>query len=214
MRFRNREQAGRLLAESLLHLKEAHPVVLALPRGGVPVGLPISQALSAPLDLLLVRKIGVPENPEFGIGAVIDGHQPEIVIDEALAEGFGITRDYIARETDKALKEIERRRTLYMQERQPVDLAGRTAIVVDDGIATGGTVRVALQALALSGAARRGLAAPVAPRDTAESLRALCDEAVFLSTPAEFGSVGFFYEDFHQLDDAEVTALLAQAAQK
>jgi len=213
MRFRDREEAGRLLGERLLHLKDAAPVVLALPRGGVPVGLPVAEALGgAPLDLLLVRKIGAPWHEEFGIGAVVDGHQPETVLDERTVEALGVPRDYIERTAARELREIERRRALYLRGRPPVDLAGRTAIVVDDGVATGGTVRAALQALRRAGAARRVvLAVPVAPPDTAEALRALCDEAVFLATPRDFVAVGTFYADFRQLDDAEVMALLDRA---
>jgi len=140
MTFQNREEAGRLLASRLLHLKSTDPVVLALPRGGVPVALPVAEALGAPLDLLLVRKIGAPGYPEFGIGAVVDGHQPEIVVDEDTVEGLRIPRGYIERESVRELEEIERRRALYMRGRRPISLAGRAVIVVDDGVATGGTV--------------------------------------------------------------------------
>jgi putative phosphoribosyl transferase len=215
MRFRDRAEAGRRLAERLLHLKGTDPVVLALPRGGVPVAVPIAEALGpAPLDLLLVRKIGAPGNPEFGIGAVVDGHRPEIVLNEEIVESFGISRGHIERQRASELREIERRRALYLHGRRPVDLAGRTAVVVDDGVATGGTVRVALQALAKAGAARRiVLAVPVAPPEAAEALRALCDEAVFLDTPAEFYAVGDHYDDFRQIEDEEVVALLDSAAE-
>jgi putative phosphoribosyl transferase len=212
MMFRNREQAGRELARRLLHLKDAEPVVLALPRGGVPVALPIAEALGAPLDLLLVRKIGAPGHPEFGIGAVVDGRRPETVLNEEVVRMFAIPRSYIEGEVARELSEIERRRALYLRDRTPVDPRGRTVIVVDDGIATGGTVRVALQALARSGVGRCVLAVPVAPPDTVEALGALCDEAVFLATPAAFGSVGAYYEDFRQLEDAEVIEQLNRAS--
>jgi putative phosphoribosyl transferase len=210
MRFRDREEAGRLLAQHLLHLKDTDPVVLALPRGGVPVALPIAEVLGgAPLDLLLVRKIGAPFNPEYGIGAVVDGDQPETVLNEDAVRALGVPPDWIARESARELEEIERRRALYLRGRRPAGLRGRTAVVVDDGIATGGTVRVALQALARSGAPRRiVLAAPVAPADTAAMLRESCDEAVFLHTPEDFGAVGYSYDDFRQIEDAEVIALL------
>ncbi len=214
MIFRNREEAGRQLAQHLLHLDGTRPVVLALPRGGVPVALPIAEALDAPLDLLLVRKIGAPGQPEFGIGAVVDGHQPEIVVNDDVVRMLRIPESYVADQAAAELREIERRRAVYLKGRQPTELRGRTVIIVDDGIATGGTARVALQALARAGAARRVLAVPVAPADTAQEFRGQCDEAVFLDTPAGFGSVGAYYQDFCQLDDAEVIELLDRAASR
>lgn len=214
MIFRNREEAGRQLAQHLLHLKHTRPVVLALPRGGVPVALPVAEALDAPLDLLLVRKIGAPGQPEFGIGAVVDGHQPETVVNDEIMRMLRIPEAYVARQAAEELREIERRRAAYLRGRQPTDLRGRTVIIVDDGIATGGTARVALQALERTRAARRVVAVPVAPADTARELRGLCDEAVFLDTPAGFGSVGAYYQDFRQLEDAEVIELLDRAASR
>jgi putative phosphoribosyl transferase len=213
MRFRDRPAAGRELARHLGHLRGTDPVVLALPRGGVPVAFEVAAALSAPLDLLLVRKIGAPGFAELAVGAVVDGARPETVVNEEVVRELGVSAAHLEREAACELTEIERRRALYLHGRPPVALDGRTAVVVDDGIATGATVRVALQALARSGAARRiVLAAPVAPRETAEALRALCDEAVFLAEPALFGSVGAFYDDFRQAEDAEVIALLDRAA--
>ncbi len=212
MIFRNREEAGRLLAERLMHLKGANPVVLALPRGGVPVALPVAEALQAPLDLLLVRKIGAPGHEEFGIGAVVDGHQPETVLDEDAVRMLGVPQAYIERARARELQEIERRRALYLRGQGPVDLVDRAVVVVDDGIATGGTMRVALQALAKTCAARRVLAVPVAPPETVAALQPLCDEVVVLSTPPDFGAVGFHYQDFRQLEDVEVIALLDRAA--
>jgi putative phosphoribosyl transferase len=209
--FEDRAQAGRLLADKLLPLEAQRPVVLALPRGGVPVGLEIARALKAPLDLLLVRKIGAPGHPEFALGAIVDGVSPGLVLNEEALEALDVPEAYIRAEADRELEEIERRRRLYLRGRPPVDVRDRTVIVVDDGIATGATVRVALQALARSGAAWRVVAAPVAPPDTAEMLRAACDEAVFLATPADFRAVGLYYADFRQLEDAEVMALLEHA---
>ena len=209
--FRDRKDAGRQLAAKLLPLKEEEPVVLALPRGGVAVGLEIARVLEAPLDFLLVRKIGAPGHPEFALGAVVDGVSPEIVLNEDAIEMLSVPEAYIRDMARRALEEIERRRQLYLRGRRPVDVRGRTVIVVDDGIATGATVRVVLQALAKSGATRRVLAAPVTPLDTAERLRALCDEAVFLATPADFAAVGFYYGDFRQLEDDEVIAMLEHA---
>ena len=210
--FRDRAEAGRRLAERLLHLQGAGPVVFALPRGGVPVALPIAEALGAPLDLLLVRKIGAPGQPELALGAVVEGEPPQTVVNEDIAELFGVSPPAIAREAALQLDEIARRRRLWLRGRPAVPPRGRAAIVVDDGIATGATVRAALSALERAGAARRILAAPVAPRETAEALRRLCNETVFLAEPPDLGSVGAFYVDFHQLEDAEVAALLDRPA--
>lgn len=210
MVLRDRVQAGRLLAERLRHLKGKDPVVLALPRGGVPVGVPIAEALDAPLDLLLVRKIGAPGQPELALGAVVEGEPPRTVVNDDVARALGVPLDEIAREAARQLDEIARRRRLWLRGRPAAPVRGRAVIVVDDGIATGATARAALSALERAGAALRVLAVPVAPRDTAEALRALCEEAVFLAEPLDLGSVGAFYADFHQLEDAEVVALLDQ----
>lgn len=212
--FRNRAEAGRRLAERLLHLKGAGPVVFALPRGGVPVASPVAEALGAPLDLLLVRKIGAPGQPELALGAVVEGDPPQTVLNDEIVADLGVPPGFVAREAARQLGEIGRRRRLWLHGRPAAQPRGRTVVVVDDGIATGATVRAALLALERAGAARRVLAAPVAPRDTAQALRALCDEAVFLAEPLDLGSVGGFYRDFRQLDDAEVVALLDRAAER
>jgi putative phosphoribosyl transferase len=200
------------LAERLLHLKGTGPVVLALPRGGVPVALPIAEALGASLDFLLVRKIGAPGQPELALGAVVEGDPPQTVLNDEIVADLGVPPGFVAREEARQLDEIGRRRRLWLRGHPAAQPRGRTVVVVDDGVATGATVRAALLALERAGAARRVLAAPVAPRDTAQALRALCDEAVFLAEPAHLGSVGACYGDFHQLDDAEVAALLGRAA--
>ena len=212
MRFRDRSDAGRRLADKLAHLKDARPVVLALPRGGVPVGLAIARALAAPLDVLLVRKIGVPWQPELALGAVTDGAEPHAFIDRDMAARLGVADDDIARETAREVAELERRRRLYCADRAPIDIAGRAAIVVDDGIATGATMRVALAAARRRGPARLVLATPVAAPDTLAALGALADEVACVEAPAGLGAIGFYYDDFHQLRDDEVTALLAEAA--
>jgi putative phosphoribosyl transferase len=185
---------------------------LALPRGGVPVARPVAEALGAPLDLLLVRKIGAPGQPELALGAVVEGDPPQTVVNDGIVAEFGAPPGFVAREAARQIDEIGRRRRLWLHGRPAVPPRGRAVLVVDDGVATGATVRAALAALERAGAARRVLAAPVAPRDTAQALRALCDEAVFLAEPAHLGSVGAHYADFHQLDDAEVAALLGRAA--
>ena len=212
MKFADRGDAGRQLADKLLHLKDLQPIVLALPRGGVAVGFEIARALDAPLDIVLVRKIGVPWQPELALGAVTDGARPETFIDRGLATSLDVPGSYIEEETARQLEEIERRRKSYCEGRPALEVAGRTAIVVDDGIATGATMRVALQAVRKRGPARLVLAVPVAPPDTLAALREEVDEAVCLETPIGLGAIGFYYRDFHQMRDAEVTDLLARAS--
>lgn len=209
-RFIDRRQAGRMLAQEIARLDPADPVVLALPRGGVPVAYEVAKALNAPLDILLVRKIGAPRHEEYGIGALIDGSSPQIVIDQEAARMVGADEAYIKREVARQLTEVERRRSLY-RTGPPVPLKGRTALVVDDGIATGSTVRAALQALAKSEASRVVLAVPVAPRSTINELATMCDRIVCLMMPEPFYAVGAHYKDFDQTDDAEVVKLLAAA---
>jgi putative phosphoribosyl transferase len=211
MKFADRSEAGRRLARKLLHLKDRQPVVLALPRGGVAVGFEISRALDAPLDIVLVRKIGVPWQPELALGAVTDGASHETFIDRDLAASLDVSESYIDEETERQLEEIERRRKSYCEDRAVLEVAGHTAIVVDDGIATGATMRVALQAVRRRGPGRLVLAVPVAPPETLAALREEVDEAVCLETPTGLGAIGFCYRDFHQLSDAEVTDLLARA---
>ncbi|HKM69589.1 MAG TPA: phosphoribosyltransferase [Stellaceae bacterium] len=212
MTYADRSDAGHRLAGKLAHLKDRQPIVLALPRGGVAVGFEIARALEAPLDIVLVRKIGVPWQPELALGAVTDGASPEIFIDRDLADSLDIPDSYIEEETARQLEEIERRRRSYCEGRPALEIAGRTAIVVDDGIATGATMRVALQAVRRRGPARLVLAVPVAPPDTLAALATEADEAVCLEAPSRLGAIGYFYRDFHQMSDAEVTDLLARAA--
>lgn len=207
----NRVEAGRLLAARLEHLRGERPVVLALPRGGVPVGHEIARALGAPLDILLVRKIGAPFQPELAIGAVVDGDHPEILRDSRLIAETGASESYVQAEAERQLKEIVRRRRLYFHRHAPVDVAGRTVILVDDGIATGSTVRVALRALARRSPARRVLAVPVAPADTLAALRGDVDEIHCLETPEPFFAIGAHYADFDQFEDEAVIKLLEGA---
>jgi predicted phosphoribosyltransferase len=209
--FRDRSDAGRQLAEKLRYLEHSQPLVLALPRGGVPVGIEVASALRAPLDLLLVRKIGVPWHPELAAGAVINGARPRTVINEDVVRAAGVSESDIARIVEAELAKIERRRRLWLSDRPHVSIAGHSAIVVDDGIATGASARVALQAVRAEEAARVVLATPVAPAETAEMLRAECDDLVCLATPEDFMAVGIYYEDFHQVDDQEVQELLQHA---
>ncbi len=208
--FPDRREAGRQLAEALAKLELRDPVVLALPRGGVPVGLEVARRLDAPMDLLFVRKIGVPGNEEYGIGAVVDGHSPTTVIDERLASLVGASPAYIEKQVARELREIERRRGLY-RTGPAVDLRNRSVVVVDDGIATGGTVKAALLALAQVGARKIVLAIPVAPPEALTSLRPLCDELVCLQAPRPFYAVGAHYLDFTQTTDAQVIEAMLTA---
>jgi putative phosphoribosyl transferase len=212
MMFVDRADAGRRLAAKLTHLRDRRPIVLALPRGGVAVGFEIARALEAPLDIVLVRKIGVPWQPELAVGAIVDGARIDRVIDRNLVAMLSIPEDYLEKEADRQAREIERRRKVYFGDRAPIDIAGRSVIVTDDGIATGSTMRAVLLALRRRSPARIILAIPVAPPDSIASLAAEADEIVCLATPAVFGAISQFYEDFHQVDDAEVVAGLARAA--
>ena len=210
-RFENRQEAGRLLARDLAHFAKAHPLILALPRGGVPVAFEVAKALDAQLDLLIVRKIGAPGHEEFGIGAVVDGANPQLVLNEDFVRQLGVDREYIEAETRRQLAEIERRRAAYSKDRPPPQIEGRTVIVVDDGIATGGTMKAALRGIRKSRPAMLILAVPVAPPSTIRELETECDEAICLWTPDPFGAVGAFYRDFRQTGDGEVITLLEEA---
>jgi putative phosphoribosyl transferase len=208
--FADRAAAGRALGECLASMDLSPPiVVLALPRGGVPVAAEVARCLSAPLDLVLVRKIGVPWQPELAVAAVVGGEPPEIVVDEEVQRFSGVGRNEIDEQAKHALAEIDRRRVLYLSGRAPLPLAGATAVVVDDGIATGTTMRAALKALRRRHPARLVLAVPVAPRDTVARLRSEVDDLVCLAEPEPFRAVGLHYDDFHQVEDDEVLAALA-----
>lgn len=205
--FANRAEAGRLLGRRLEAECLTGPlVVVALPRGGVPVAAEVARCLGAPLDLLIVRKIGAPWERELAVAAVVDGTPPEIVINEEISAATGADAGYIEREAAVERREIERRRETYLHGRAPLALAGTTAILVDDGIATGATVRAALKGLRQRGATKVLLAIPVAPHAALMSLRGSCDRIVCLAEPHPFHAVGVHYVDFHQVDDVEVTA--------
>lgn len=208
----DRHDAGRRLATALMPLKPERPVVLALPRGGVPVAFEVAQALDAPLDVILVRKIGAPGQPELGIGAVVDGSEPQLVLNDEMVRLVQPDASYIEAEHELQLAELERRRNLYRGARPPVAIEGRTVIVVDDGIATGGSVKAVLQALARAKPARLVLAVPVAPQDSLEAISSAANEVVCLASPDPFFAVGAHYRDFTQTTDEEVVALLRQAA--
>lgn len=206
--FADRKEAGARLAERLRARNFPDPLVLALPRGGVPVGFEVARALGAPLDLVLVRKIGVPSQPELAYGAVVDGDRPEMVVNPDVAALIRLPEEVLEAARKRALEEIERRRGLYLAGRPRPKIGGRTAIIVDDGIATGATALAALKAVRRAEPASLVLAVPVAPPETVAALEREANEVICLEQPEEFGAIGLFYGDFHQVPDAEVTALL------
>lgn len=210
MTFHDRTEAGRRLAAALMQYKDKDPVVLALPRGGVPVAAEIAAALDAPLDLLLVRKIGVPMQPELAMGAVVDGAAPLTVRNEDVIAMAGISEKTFAEVRDRELEEIARRHRRYLGARPSAEIVGRTAIVVDDGIATGATTRAALRATRMRKPKTLVLAVPVAPTETLEALKNDADEIVCVESHEPFGAIGFFYHDFHQLEDDDVIEILSR----
>jgi predicted phosphoribosyltransferase len=209
--FEDRSDAGRQLAERLAALKLQDPVVYALPRGGVPVAVEVARRLQAPLDLVLVRKIGAPGYPEVAMGAVVDGEDAQTIINEDVFAATGSDAAGLERARRRELAEIERRRARYLGDRPRVSPRGRVAIIVDDGLATGATAKAALAAVKRQGAARTVLAVPVAPADSVQEMRLLADDYVVLHTPAQFWAIGPFYDDFHQLSDEETVDLLSEA---
>ena len=210
-KFRNRTEAGEALVRRLAGMPLTNPVVLALPRGGVPVALPVARALGAPLDLLFVRKLGAPGQPELALGAVVEGDPPQVVVNPAILSAFGVARDDLAGAVAEKTAEIARRRATYLGGRAAIPVAGRDVIVVDDGIATGATVRAGLKGLRAQAPGRIVLAVPVAPADVLDEIAALVDEVVCLTVPEPFIAVGVHYHSFDQVDDAEVTAMMRAA---
>ena len=215
--FTNREEAGLQLAQRLLHLRAQEPddpVVLGLPRGGVVIAALIAEALDAPLDVLVVRKLGAPGQPELALGAVTDGDRPQHIFNQRLIRTLRVGEEYLGTEIEQQLAEVRRRQTLYRSGRAGEPVAGRWVIVADDGIATGATVRAGIQALRQGDVRRMVLAVPVAPAETAQALGAEVDDFVCLEAPVVFTAVGAFYEDFRQTTDDEVIALLDAATRR
>ncbi len=210
MPFLDRAEAGRKLARALASYQNQSPVVLALPRGGLPVGAEIAAALHAPLDIVLVRKVSVPYQPELAMGAVVDGGEPITVRNEGVISAAGVSEREFKAACSRELVEIERRRQLFLGSRRRAEIAGHTAIVTDDGVATGATARAALRAIRKRGPRTLVLAVPVAASDTIAELRSEVDALVCLEAPHRFGAVGSFYADFRQVEDEEVSAILAR----
>jgi putative phosphoribosyl transferase len=205
--FRDRDDAGVQLAELLDHLASREPVVLGLPRGGVPVAAHVAARLRAPLDILVVRKLGVPSHPELAMGAI--GEEGARVLEPTVLRHAGITTKQLAAVEATERAEIQRRATRYRDGRAPVPLEGRVVVIVDDGIATGSTARAAIQIARDRGAERVVLAVPVAAAETADELAQLVDELVCVTTPPHFVAVGQFYGNFAQVSDDEVASLLS-----
>jgi putative phosphoribosyl transferase len=206
--FADRADAGRRLAVRLSALRGRDVVILGLPRGGVPVAFQIAQSLQAPLDVIVVRKLGVPYEAEVAMGAI--GECGVRVVNRSVVDAAGVTPKQFALVEQSERRELVRRVARFRGGRAPVPLDGRTAVVVDDGIATGATARAACQVVRALGAARVVLATPVAPPDIADEMRRYTDEVVCLHTPQSFRSIGQFYADFTQTSDAEVNYLLAR----
>ncbi|MGV9993851.1 phosphoribosyltransferase family protein [Streptomyces sp. NPDC003374] len=212
MYFTDRREAGRRLGARLAHLSGRDVVVLGLPRGGIPVAAEVARALGAPLDVCLVRKLGVPSQPELAMGAI--GEDGVRVLGEDVLREARVPPEELARVEERERRELRRRADRYRGRRPPVPVAGRTVVIVDDGVATGSTARAACRTVRARGAARIVLAVPVAPADWTRRLGGEADELVCLHTPRDFFAVGQFYDDFAQLDDADVVACLEQAARE
>lgn len=211
MPFANRSDAGQRLAKALEKYRGQRLLILALPRGGVPVAAEVAKALNAPLDLMLVRKIGVPAQPELAAGAVVDDKEPFVVRNEDVIRMADVSEVEFERVKAAEIAEIRRRRTLYVGDRPHPDLKDRTVIVIDDGIATGATIRAALRALRKQKPRLLVLAVPVAPSDTIEELRKEADQIECLEVHELFGAIGYYYADFRQVSDDEVIRALAAA---
>lgn len=211
MTFADRSDAGRQLAEALMKYKDARPVVLALPRGGVPVGYEVAKALECPLDVIVSRKLGAPFAPELAMGAVVDGDNPEMVLNQDVIDAYEVSQEFLDREVEKELEEVARREEKYRLGREAVSVEDATVIVVDDGIATGASMRAAIRGVRRRPVARLVMAVPVAPASAIQSFAAEADEVVCLHAPEYFGAVGAFYEDFGQTTDEEVIGLMDKA---
>jgi predicted phosphoribosyltransferase len=212
MIFADRAEAGRKLAPFLASYQPERPIVYALPRGGVAVAAEVASFLAAPLELLLVRKIGVPWQPELAMGAVVDGGAPVIVQNAEVLSMVSVSEEQFGEVCRQELAEIERRRQRYLGNLAWLDPKERVAIVIDDGIATGSTMTAALRAMRQHQPKKLVLAVPVAPRETIERLRGEADDVVCPVAPDDFAAIGFFYRNFRQLGDEDVISLLNSAA--
>jgi putative phosphoribosyl transferase len=211
MIYKNRSDAGKRLARKLAYYQSQDPLILALPRGGLPVAAEIARVLNAPLDLVFVRKLGAPGRPELAMGAVIDGPKPYVVRNEDVLSFLPLSEEEFKRICDRELAEIERRRALYLKDRSRADPKDRVVIVVDDGMATGATTRAPLRAVRKRSPKKLILAVPVAPPGTLARLEGEADKIVCLQSHEPFYAIGLYYADFHQVSDKEVIDILSQA---
>ncbi|MCK4268144.1 MAG: phosphoribosyltransferase [Actinomycetia bacterium] len=200
--FEDRASAGRELARSLEKFRDQDVLVIGIPRGGVILAAEVADALNAPLDLIITRKIGAPGNEELAIGAVAGGGQ--VMLNSKLVEALNVSKDYIEERVEKAVAEIKRRRRLYLGELPSTNVGNKTVLVIDDGLATGYTALAAIEMLRTMKPQKIVLAVPVAPSETVARLTPKVDELVYLSMPREFFAVGQFYDEFHQVTDEEV----------
>lgn len=209
--FRDRADAGRALAAELKRLDLADPVVLALPPGGVPVAVEVARALEAPIDLLLVRRVAAPGNPELCVAAIVDGTPPDVVVNREIVEAYGLDDDALRLLVKDDRPEADQGRAAYANRRRPLSVRGKTVILVDDGAATGTSARMALRALRRREAGAVVFAVPVAPADVADELAAEADRVVCLSRPARFRALSFHYRDFPELSREDVVELMKAA---
>lgn len=212
--FTDRREAGQRLLKRLGSLDPENTIIVALPRGGLPVADVIAKALGVPLDIVFVRKVGLPGHPEFAVAAVTDGENPNITVNEDVARMTGLNHADIARLAERELPEIHRRRKIYLNGRPSLSLAGKIVVVVDDGIATGATMRAALRLVRDQDPARLIVAIPVGPTATIAALESECDEVICLECPADFRAVGLHYRDFGQVSDVTVSKILERHARR
>ncbi|TGS13837.1 phosphoribosyltransferase [Mesorhizobium sp. M2E.F.Ca.ET.209.01.1.1] len=208
--FRDRQEAGQKLGASLDLLQPKDPIVLALPRGGIPVAAEVAKALKAPLDLMIVRKVGAPGNPELAVAAIVDGDPPDVVLNREIVEAYALDDSTLRVLIAQERPELERRRAVYRGKDSPLSVAGKTVIVVDDGAATGTTMKVAIRALKRRSPRKIIVALPVAPADTADELAQEAD-LICLNQPARFRALSYYYGNFPQLSDNEVLDIMALA---
>jgi putative phosphoribosyl transferase len=209
-RFQDRTEAGRILAQELRsYADDADVRVLALPRGGVPVAFEVARALHAPLDVMLVRKLGLPDHEEYAMGAIASGGL--VVLDRGVTARFGVSNEQISRTIARERQELERREHLYRGDRAPPEIAGRTVILVDDGLATGASMHAAVSALRREHPKRIVVAVPVGATETCDAMRTDADDVVCAATPEPFMAIGLWYDNFSQTTDDEVRDLLERA---